>query len=52
MIETTNVIEARETGYETRCQNKDTKIILAVKVIYKYMCSNLEGFFLEIKKLK
>ena len=52
LIDTKNVIYASETGYLTRCQNKATKIISAVKVIYKYMCSDLESFYIEIKKLK
>ena len=52
IIDKKNIIWENETGYLTRCQDKATKIIRAVKVIYKYMFSDLEGFCIEIQKLK
>lgn len=51
-IDKKNIIYESETGYITRCQDRATKIIRAVKVIYKYVFTNFEGFCVEIQKLK
>ena len=52
LIDSQNILAQTETGYLTRCQHKTTKIVRAVKVIYKYMFSDLESFCNEVHKLK
>jgi len=52
IIDRKNVIYENEAGFLTRCQDRATKIIRAVKVIYKYIFTNFEGFCIEIQKLK
>ena len=47
-----HVIWKNEIGYLTRCQNKVTKIIMAVKILYKRMFLEFEDSYAELKKLK
>jgi len=51
-IDIKNLLWQGETGYLAKCQHKATKIFRAVRVIYKYMFEDLEGFCNEVKNLK
>ena len=52
IIDHDNVIWRGETGILARCQHKTTKIVRAVKIVFKYMFPDIEGFVHEIQKLK